>query len=290
MCPGPVCSQKHTLTSLPSKAVVLARPWGAHVQGHLPDARSLRCLPVCTSVPRRRAIPHWTHSPSLTTADLRRTWAVHRRKQLTTPARGCGTARWPSTAPPAGLAQRAGRYRKPNSWDLLWILKVCIWKQHLAVGDGGLSRPEDFIGQRTSSTKGIYYGLSDAGCGRPPFGSRVKAQQFRCKLLLKVNFSKQVSCSKPTYELWSLSPSRVNQCVALRLLVDCQLSLLCPEGWDPPFRPSPLHPFHPGNARKALKKLCIKWTMLCIGIQETLCPIPHDLNKVTILLFPLPPI
>lgn len=29
--------------------------------------------------------------------------------------------------------------------------------------------------------------------------------------------------------------------------------------------------------------------MLCVGMQETLCPIPHDLNKVTILLFPFPP-
>lgn len=28
--------------------------------------------------------------------------------------------------------------------------------------------------------------------------------------------------------------------------------------------------------------------MLCIRIQETLCPIPCDLNKVTILLFPFP--
>lgn len=40
----------------------------------------------------------------------------------------------------------------------------------------------------------------------------MKAQLCCCKLSLKVNLSKQISCSKCTDELWSLSPSWANLC------------------------------------------------------------------------------
>lgn len=132
--------------------------------------------------------------------------------------------------------------------------------------------------------------LWDDLCSRLPatLAEQGKGSAAQLQALPESEFSKQISRSKPTYELWSLSPSWVSQCEALWLLVCCQLSCLR-QGGTPPSCPSPLHPFHPGQARKAFRRLHSKQTMLHVGIQETPRSIPHDLNEVMILLFPFPP-
>lgn len=132
--------------------------------------------------------------------------------------------------------------------------------------------------------------LWDDLCSRLPAtrAEQGEGSAVQLQALPESEFSEQISRSKPTYELWSLSPSWVSQCEALRLLVCCQLGCLH-QGGTPPSRPSPLHPFHPGQARKAFRRLHSKQTMLHTGIQETPCSVPHDLNEVMILLFPFPP-
>lgn len=135
--PCPVCKQKHDLTSLLLKKRWFW--WDACVQGRLPDARSLGQLPVCTSVPKQRAISHQTRCNQ---AD---TWAVPLGCAQT---HGCRTPGRPFTVLPACVIQKASRYHRLYSSDLLWVLKVRIWKHDLALGGRGLSRPEDFLTQK----------------------------------------------------------------------------------------------------------------------------------------------
>lgn len=154
----------------------------------------------------------------------------------------------------------------------MWLLEV--WD----FGGQGLSQPEAFLWDNRCS-------LSP-----PPFGSEVKAQLCRCSSHWKWTLASRFPVQNALMNFEPILGKSVWPCSCWQLASSaCKIVPQSLWDWSPPFHPSPLHPLHPAKKRKAFKRLCIEWTMLCRGIQETLCPIARDLNEVMILLFPFPP-